>query len=46
MVCTGLTGHAEVVNIEYDANVVTFDDLLDIFWICHDPTTLNRQGPD
>jgi peptide-methionine (S)-S-oxide reductase len=46
MVCTGLTGHAEVVNIEYDANVVSFDDLLDIFWICHDPTTLNRQGPD
>ena len=46
MVCTGLTGHAEVVNIEYDANVVSYDDLLDIFWICHDPTTLNRQGPD
>ena len=46
MVCTGLTGHAEVVNIEYDANVVSFDDLLDIFWICHDPTTQDRQGPD
>jgi peptide-methionine (S)-S-oxide reductase len=46
MVCTGSTGHAEVVNIEYDANVVTFDDLLDIFWICHDPTTQDRQGPD
>jgi len=46
MVCTDLTGHAETVGIEYDANVVTYDDLLDIFWICHDPTTLNRQGPD
>ena len=46
MVCTGLTGHAEAVAIEYDANVVTYDDLLDVFWICHDPTTLNRQGPD
>jgi peptide-methionine (S)-S-oxide reductase len=46
VVCTGLTGHAEAVTIEYDANVVTYDDLLDIFWICHDPTTLNRQGPD
>jgi peptide-methionine (S)-S-oxide reductase len=46
MVCTGLTGHAEVVGIEYDANIVSYDDLLDIFWICHDPTTLNRQGVD
>ena len=46
MVCTGLTGHAEAVAIEYDANIVTYDDLLDIFWICHDPTTLDRQGPD
>jgi len=46
MVCTGLTGHAEVVNIEYDANLVSYDNLLDIFWICHDPTTLDRQGPD
>lgn len=46
MVCTGLTGHAEAVRIEYDASVVSYDDLLDIFWICHDPTTLNRQGPD
>ena len=46
VVCTGLTGHAEAVAIEYDANVVTYDDLLDIFWLCHDPTTLNRQGPD
>ncbi|WP_435008562.1 peptide-methionine (S)-S-oxide reductase MsrA [Tundrisphaera lichenicola] len=46
MVCTGLTGHAEVVTIQYDANVVSYDDLLDIFWICHDPTTQDRQGPD
>jgi peptide-methionine (S)-S-oxide reductase len=45
-VCTGQTGHAEVVGIEYDANVVSYDELLDIFWICHDPTTLNRQGVD
>ena len=46
MVCTGLTGHAEVVQIEYDPAIVSYEDLLDIFWICHDPTTLNRQGPD
>lgn len=46
MVCTGLTGHAEVVEIEYDANIVSYDDLLDIFWLCHNPTTLNEQGPD
>ena len=46
MVCTDLTGHAETVGIEYDPSVVSYDDLLDIFWVCHDPTTLNRQGPD
>jgi peptide-methionine (S)-S-oxide reductase len=46
MVCTGLTGHAEIVGIEFDANIVSYDELLDIFWICHDPTTLDRQGPD
>ena len=46
LVCTDETGHAETVGIEYDANVISYDDLLDIFWICHDPTTLNRQGPD
>jgi peptide-methionine (S)-S-oxide reductase len=46
LVCTDETGHAETVGIEYDANVVSYDDLLDIFWVCHDPTTLNRQGPD
>ncbi len=45
-VCTGRTGHAEVVQITYDANVVSFRDLLDIFFTIHDPTTLNRQGND
>jgi peptide-methionine (S)-S-oxide reductase len=46
MVCSGLTGHAEVVQIEYDPEVISFDKLLKIFWACHDPTTPNRQGPD
>lgn len=46
MVSTGLTGHAEVIQIEYDANVVTFDKLLELFWLAHDPTTLDAQGPD
>lgn len=45
-VCTGRTGHAEVVQIVYDADVVTFQDLLDVFFTIHDPTTLNRQGAD
>jgi len=45
-VSTGLTGHAEVVQIVYDPEVVTFEKLLDVFWACHDPTTLNSQGPD
>ena len=45
-VCTGRAGHAEVVQVEYDPAVVTFDRLLDVFWENHDPTTLNRQGPD
>lgn len=45
-VCTGLTGHAEVVQIEFDPSVISFDDLLDLFWHCHDPTSLNHQGPD
>jgi peptide-methionine (S)-S-oxide reductase len=46
LVSTGLTGHAEVVQIEYDPAVVTFDKLLEVFWMSHDPTTPNRQGPD
>lgn len=45
-VCTGRTGHAEVVQVEYDPSEVSFDDLLDVFWRAHDPTTMNRQGPD
>ena len=45
-VCSGQTGHAEVVQVEYDQNVVSYDDLLTVFWNNHDPTTLNRQGPD
>lgn len=46
MVSSGLTGHAEVVQIAYDPAVVSFAKLLETFWECHDPTTLNRQGPD
>ncbi len=45
-VCTGTTGHAEVVQITYDTEVISFRDLLDAFFTIHDPTTLNRQGPD
>ncbi len=45
-VCTGRTGHAEVVQITYDPAIITFGDLLDVFFTIHDPTTLNRQGAD
>lgn len=45
-VCTGKTGHAEVVQIEYDPKVLSYERLLKLFWDCHDPTTLNRQGGD
>jgi peptide-methionine (S)-S-oxide reductase len=45
-VCTGTTGHAEVVRAEFDPEVVSFKDLLDVFFTIHDPTTLNRQGGD
>lgn len=45
-VCSGTTGHAEVVEIVFDPDLITFSDLLDIFWVIHDPTTLNRQGAD
>jgi len=45
-VCTGRTGHAEVVQVEFDPAQVTFERLLDVFWENHNPTTLNRQGPD
>lgn len=43
---TGLTGHAEVVKITFDPKIVTFTELLELFWKIHDPTTLNRQGAD
>jgi methionine-S-sulfoxide reductase len=45
-VCTGETGHAEVVRVEYNPTEVSYQDLLNIFWSSHNPTTLNRQGPD
>lgn len=45
-VCTGTTGHAEAVEIIYDPSIVTYETLLDVFWLTHDPTTLNRQGAD
>ena len=45
-VCTGTTGHAEVVQITYDPEQITYGDLLDVFFTIHDPTTLNRQGAD
>ncbi|MFP4024363.1 MAG: peptide-methionine (S)-S-oxide reductase MsrA [Thiohalospira sp.] len=45
-VCTGNTGHAEVVQIKYNPEIISFKDLLEIFWQTHDPTTLNRQGAD
>ena len=45
-VCTGATGHAEIVDVSYDADVISLDELLDIFFVIHDPTTLNAQGAD
>jgi peptide-methionine (S)-S-oxide reductase len=45
-ICTGETGHAEVIQIEFDPEVIPFEKLLDVFWQAHDPTTLNRQGAD
>ncbi len=45
-VCRGTTGHAEVVQITYDPTIIQYKELLDLFWANHNPTTLNRQGPD
>ena len=45
-VCYGKTGHAEAVELEYDPSQISYEELLDVFWSCHDPTTLNRQGAD
>lgn len=45
-ICTGQTGHAEVIQVAYDAKKITYEELLDVFWQAHDPTTLNRQGED
>ena len=45
-VCTDRTGHAEVVEVTYDPQVISYHDLLEVFWDNHNPTTLNRQGPD
>jgi len=45
-VCSGRTGHAEVIQIDFDSSKVDYEELLDLFWVSHDPTTINRQGAD
>lgn len=45
-VCTDKTGHAEVVQVDFDPSVISYSQILDVFWHCHDPTSMNRQGPD
>ena len=45
-ICTGMTGHAEVAQVTYDSKIISFNELLDMFWKSHDPTTRNRQGND
>lgn len=46
IVCSDRTGHAEAIEVDYDSTVVSYDDLLSVFWDMHDPTSVNRQGPD
>lgn len=46
MICTGVSGYAEIIDITYDSDLITLSDLLDIFFVIHDPTTLNQQGAD
>ncbi|EMG19349.1 peptide-methionine (S)-S-oxide reductase [Leptospira interrogans serovar Copenhageni str. LT2050] len=45
-VCSGTTGHAEVIQISFDPKIISYSEILEVFWISHDPTTLNRQGND
>lgn len=45
-ICTGTTNHAEAIEIEFDTSMTSFNELLKVFWTIHDPTTINRQGPD